>query len=238
MSTVVTPPAGTRPPAGRTAVLIVAAALVALAVGLASGLLLGRASTATDLPASDSVEAGFARDMQEDHQQAVEMSVLVRESSQDEDVRRLALDIMLTQQQQAGQMFGWLETWGLPQARSGEPMGWMLDDMAGMEGMAGHSDDGGDAAADQAAPMTMPGVATDEQMAALDAAEGAEADRIYLALMIPHHEGGVEMADAALALTDQPQVVRLAEAVVASQTSELAVLDEMLTERGGRPDGL
>ena len=39
----------------------------------------------------------------------------------------------------------------------------------------------------------MAGMATPEQMAALAAASGAEFDRMFLELMIAHHEGAVEM---------------------------------------------
>ena len=53
--------------------------------------------------AQDSVDVGFSRDMQDHHAQAVEMSVMVREATDDPQVRTLALDIMLTQQQQLGQ---------------------------------------------------------------------------------------------------------------------------------------
>src|SRR5699024_1641238 len=44
-------------------------------------------------PGDDSAEAGFARDMSEHHAQAVQMSQLVMQRTEDEDVRRLAVDI-------------------------------------------------------------------------------------------------------------------------------------------------
>ena len=45
----------------------------------------------------------------------VAMSVLALERSNDEQVRTLARDILLTQQQQVGQMHAWLQAWSLPQ---------------------------------------------------------------------------------------------------------------------------
>lgn len=227
----------TEPSGSRAPVLLVAVAVVCLALGTAVGLLVAGSlltPAGPAYPADASVDAGFARDMQEHHTQAVDMALAVRETSQDEDVRRLAQDILTTQQQQAGQMYGWLETWGLPQARPGEPMAWMGH---GEGAAGGHGHDAGhDTPA--AGHIGMPGMATPEQLERLRAAEGPEADRIFLALMIPHHQGGVEMARAAVEGAEQPQVVRLAQAVVSSQRAEITVLEQMLAERGGPPAGL
>ena len=74
-------------------------------------------------------------------------------------------------------------------------------------------------------------------MAALTAADGVEAERLYLQLMIDHHLGGVEMASVAAEEAAQPQVRRLAEAMVAGQTSELDRLQELLDARGGATTG-
>ena len=60
-------------------------------------------------------DAGFARDMQTHHAQAVEMAFLVRDRTDDAEVRTVAYDIITSQQQQAGQMYGWLVQWGLDQ---------------------------------------------------------------------------------------------------------------------------
>ena len=47
----------------------------------------------------------------------------------------------------------------------------------------------------------MQGMATREQLAELAASNGAEFDRLFLTLMIKHHEGAVEMVEE---LTDRP----------------------------------
>ena len=49
--------------------------------------------------------------------------------------------------------------------------------------------------------------------------------------MQAHHEGGVAMAQAALDLVGDQDVRRLAQAIVSSQTAELAVLNDMLDAR-------
>ena len=199
-------------------VAAVAAAVVAAAAGLAAGLLVAGGLLSSTVPAEGSADAGFARDMQAHHAQAVEMAVLVRERTDDAELRQVALDIELTQQQQQGQMYGWLAVWGLPQASSAPAMAWA----------AGHGHD--DTAAGDG--PAMPGMATRDEVAALRAAEGEAADRLFLELMITHHEGGVAMARSALDLAEQPAVRRLAQAVVDSQTAEIAVLEDLLADVG------
>jgi uncharacterized protein (DUF305 family) len=204
----------------------VAAVLTALLL-VAASLVVGRLSApADDRPLDRSVEAGFARDMQVHHEQAVEMAMIVRDLTDDADVRLLAYDIATSQAQQSGQMFGWLADWGLPQAASEPAMTWMTRPT--LDGDGGGHDMGG--AAD-APPVTMPGYATAEQLAELKASSGVEAERIFLTLMIAHHRGGVEMAEAVLARSDNRVVDDLATSIVQAQTSEIAVMEDMLAAR-------
>ena len=109
---------------GRIAVLV--AASVAVVVVAVVAFSVGRLSTLADAPPTDtSAEAGFARDMQVHHQQGVELAMIVRDASDDPDVRLLAYDIATTQAQQSGQLYGWLRSWGLPQAGTEPSMTWM-----------------------------------------------------------------------------------------------------------------
>ncbi len=211
--------------AGRTIRRLVAASIAALVLVL-SAFFGGVALSAQQAPPSTlSVEAGFARDMQVHHQQAVEMSLMVRDSSTDPAIRQLAYDIATTQAQQAGQMHGWLSVWGLPQAPAEPAMTWMSRPTR--HGSA-HGHQPGAAAELGAA---MPGMATSAQLSALRDAEGADSERIYLRLMIDHHRGGVEMAEAALERTEEPVVLSLARAIVRSQKVEIVALQELLAGR-------
>jgi len=70
-----------------------------------------------------------------------------------------------------------------------------------------------------------------EQMQALQSATGVEAERIFLELMIAHHQGGVDMAEAVLARSDHPQVRALAEGMVQLQQKELDYMAELLADR-------
>ena len=209
------------------AIVILIAAVVGVA-GMAAGAALTGGADALSRPTEASPEPGFARDMQAHHAQAVQMSTMVRDATDDLEVRTLALDIMLTQQQQAGQMYGWLEQWDLPQASLAPPMQWMHGDAGSDMGSMDHATDA-TAVPDLAAEM--PGMATDEELQQLEEAVGVDAEVLYLRLMVAHHQGGVTMAQAALDLVEDEDVRRLAQAIVDSQTAELAVLEQMLGQR-------
>ncbi|WP_226909806.1 DUF305 domain-containing protein [Georgenia ruanii] len=209
-----TPTAGTR--RGMTVAAVVLLLALAAVIGLIAG---SRLAAGPQHPSTASVDAGFARDMGTHHAQAVEMSTIVRERTEDPETRSLALDIALTQQHQLGQMYGWLELWDLPQRSSEPTMAWMSD----------HTSH----AMPPAAPGLMPGMATRAQINQLSAAQGRDAERIFLQLMIPHHEAGVEMAEYAANEAEEPAVRHLATTIVQAQTSELTVLRDMLAKRGG-----
>ena len=191
-------------------------ALVLLAVGM---FWIGRATVVGTVPDSASADAGFLRDMQTHHAQAVEMAMLIRDRSADPELCAIAYDIATAQSQQSGIMYGWLQQWGLDQY--GTPMAWM-------QGTPGHSEHGG-GGGEATAPM--PGMATPEQIAELTAATGVEAERIFLTLMIAHHEGGIAMAQAAEELGAQPLVRDLAAKMIAAQTAEIATMQELLDAR-------
>jgi uncharacterized protein (DUF305 family) len=206
----------TRPRGRLVAGLVVLGVLV-----LAAGFLGGRLSSGTSAtPTTESAAAGFLRDMQVHHAQAVEMALLVRDRTDDETVRTIAYDMAVTQASQSGAMYGLLDAWGLPQRSPQPAMTWtQLPALDGSD--AAHDMDPG-------APAGMPGMATPEQLAALRTASGDEAVRLFLELMIPHHEGGLEMADAVLARTSVPQVVSLATGIRRAQEAEIVAMRNLL----------
>jgi len=226
-----------RASSGRRLRLVIAGFLT-VAIVLLVGVALGRLSSPNPVtPGTDSVEAGFSRDMQVHHEQAVQMAMMVRDRTNDPEVRSMAYDMALTQSQQAGQMYAWLELWRLPQAPAEPTMTWMTrPTLDGDYGSHHMTDDGG--ASGSATPVAthepggrMPGLATDEQLAALDAARGVEAERLFLTLMIAHHQGGIEMADAILARSEVPQVRAFASGMMQTQQSEIDAMQAMLAER-------
>ena len=108
-------------PSGRDWWPLLLVALVALLLGGLGGYRLGRDA----MPAADSVDVGFARDMSIHHEQAVQMAALVYDRSDDPAVRSLAFDILTTQQGQIGIMSGWLDAWGVPWTTTGPRMAWI-----------------------------------------------------------------------------------------------------------------
>ena len=162
------------------------------------------------MPADDSAEAGFARDMSVHHAQAVELAELLRDRTQSEEMRTLAADMALTQQGQIGQMQGWLAIWGLPNTGSEPAMSWMGEPTSGQ----------------------MPGMATPEQINELSEASGEDADERFLELMIPHHQAAIPMSEAILERTDHPEVKTLANAIISSQQAEIQMMQDKLESMG------
>ena len=234
------PPAGTEPAAGESQhdagsssgrgpsrALLAAIAALVVAVGF-GGWMLGTLSPRTGYPSELSADAGFARDMQTHHNQAVQLSLIVRDNSTNEAVRSIAYDIATTQSQQSGQLFALLRTWGLPQTSARPEMAWM-EDMATEDGAhAGHDSGTQDTEGTQAHNWDSMGMATPEEIRQLEAARGTEADRLFLTLMIRHHQGGVAMAEAALERAHNPLILDFAQKVVTAQTAEVKALTALL----------
>lgn len=216
----------------------IAAAILAVALATAIGLVVGYQlkdddSSSAVVPADDSVDAGFARDMQVHHAQAVEMAMIVRDRTEDPAVRTMAYDIARTQQQQMGQMYAWLTMWGLGQYSQNPPMAWMHEDLNGHHDMAGMDMGNGDSAPANAS--LMPGMATSAQMDQLRASHGQEAGVLFLQMMIRHHLGGIEMAEYAAQHAEVDQVRQLAETMAVTQRAEVKAMNDMLVERGAQP---
>ena len=149
-------------------------------------------------------DAQFAMMMIPHHQQAVEMSdVLLAKDGVDEGVAALAERMKAAQGPEIEQMQEWLDAQGFDMGD--------MDDM-GMGGIE-HS-----------------GMMSEEDMDALEAAEGAEASRLFLEQMIEHHEGAIEMAEAQVADGEDPEMVALAESIIESQTAEIAEMEGLLEQ--------
>jgi uncharacterized protein (DUF305 family) len=148
-----------------------------------------------------SVDAGFYADMVFHHQQAVEMSVLELANGADPTVRGYARDILTFQQYEIGRMDEQLRQWGLAPRGPGEmAMAWMHDPVP---------------------VSSMPGLATDEQLAALRAARGQDADSLFLELMAAHHRAGAHMASYAAESAHDAGVRDLAARMAHNQATEI-----------------
>ena len=187
--------------------LLLASAAVMLFVG---GIALGFGLREDSVPSEDSAEVGFARDMSLHHSQAVEMATLLYDRTEDDDLRFLAYDILTTQQAQIGMMRGWLDIWQHWPNGSEPAMTWMGMPTEGM----------------------MPGMATSDEIDQLRDASGREADVLFMQLMIPHHESGVTMANAALVFAEAPAVKGLALKMAQAQAYEIEYMQTWLRENG------
>lgn len=186
--------------------LFVTVLLGGLAAGCNSPIVTSQA-----MPAEGSAEAKFARAMSTHHAQAVEMSLNLRDRTTNPELRTLMLDIILTQQNQIGQMTGWLNIWGLP---------------FNAPSAAEHTNHG-----TEHASTHMLGMAAQHDVNSLKTLPISEAEVVFLKLMIVHHEGGIKMAEEAVASATRPEVRRLAEAIVRSQQNEIDFMQSLLAQR-------
>ena len=145
------------------------------------------------------------------HAQAIEMARLVPTHTANASLRILAERIINGQQDEIATMQQWLRDRGLPAPEPG----------AAAPEHAGH---GGPA------PL-MPGMLSPEQLQALDAARGPGFDRLFLTLMIQHHEGAVTMVRqlfGSAGAAQEDAIFKLASDVSADQTTEVARMRRML----------
>jgi len=188
-----------------------------LAMGLLAVIVVGVVVLAWQMwpkdPGGDSPEAGFLRDMYTHHSQAVGMGMIIRDRTEDPELEALATDIALTQSTQMGTMLGYLDLWDISLGSSELPMTWMGSPTEGL----------------------MPGMATPDDIERLESLPVAEAEVLFLELMIRHHQGGVEMAEAYLERGDQEEVAFMAGRIVLLQDSEIDTMNAMLEQRGQSP---
>src|SRR5690606_6276596 len=130
---------------------------------------------------------GFLRDMQVHHEQAVVMAMIIRDRTEDEQLKAMATDIAFTQTSQIGTMQGFLNVWDLSPTGEQAPMAWM-----------GHEVEG-----------RMPGMASDEEIELLRTLPVDEAEVLFLQLMNRHHIAGVDMAQAIVDRSDNDDIVEM-----------------------------
>jgi uncharacterized protein (DUF305 family) len=194
------------------------------------------APSSTDAPAGaaisaehDQADIAFAQGMIPHHQQAVEMSGLATDRAGSDDVRRLAGEIEQAQGPEIAQMQAFLTAWGAPApgAVPGMDHESMGHGSMGHESM-GHGPDRNGVSQGGTDHGGMAGMMTPEQMGRLEQATGPEFDRMFLEMMIAHHEGAVQMAQTELADGTNPEATALAQRILDSQEAEIAEMREFL----------
>lgn len=149
----------------------------------------------------------FAQGMIPHHEQAIEMADIALDPNvgAGADVRDLATRIKAGQDPEIALMVGWLTAWGQPLTMD------MSDghDMSSMEGM-----------------MSV------EEMDLLETLTGAEFDRMWLDMMIRHHQGAIAMASTVKANGSNSDVLALAERVITAQQGEITEMEALLAGNG------
>ena len=210
--------------------------VLTLALAVTLVLLLVRVPWPGARPADTSPEVGFSRDMLVHHEQAVTMSFLVRDATDDPDVDTLALDMIKGQAEQQGMFLAWLRTHDVPSTTDVPLMAWM--EQGGQHAGAGHSvdpdagQDAGTPAEQRAALQQAMGMATDDELARLTTLDAEDAEVLFLQLMIRYHQGGVVMAEEFVRRSDDQELRAIADAVISGQNRELGIMAHLLEERG------
>jgi len=158
------------------------------------------AATAADLThvQPTAADVRFMQGMIGHHAQALEMTTLLQSRTRNEDMRKLALRIEVSQADEIKMMQEWLKRRGQP---APDP----------------HAHHG------PGAPL-MPGMLTPEEMSRLRAAAGAEFDRLFLEFMIKHHEGALTMVTDLFSTAgagQEPEIFAFASDVDADQRMEI-----------------
>jgi uncharacterized protein (DUF305 family) len=206
----------------------IAAAIATLTVGAvlagcSSGSTAGPAATAAPAASSSAspsqahnqADITFLQAMIPHHTQAVEMSKLAAQRASSPQVKDLAAGIEAAQQPEIDQMNAMLQAWNASTSATNGPS------MSGMN----HGNMGGTA---QAAHGPMTGMMSDQQMQQLNTVSGPAFDRMFLQMMIQHHQGAVTMAKTELTDGQNPEAKALAQTIIDAQQREITEMQTLL----------
>jgi uncharacterized protein (DUF305 family) len=144
----------------------------------------------------------FAQHMIPHHQQAIQMSDTVLAKQEiDPRVIDLAHRIKAAQGPEIAQMQSWLSQWAVPSI----PMT--------PGSMAGHD---------------MNGMMSEQDMSDLKSAQGVSASKLFLTLMIAHHQGAIATANDEIKNGQYPPAVSMAKSIVTSQEQEITAMQGIL----------
>lgn len=165
-----------------------------------------RSTGGADQEAHNDQDIAFATGMIPHHQQAIDMAELAADRATSAGVKDLAARIRDAQGPEIQQLTGLLERWGAPTAQTVPGT-----DHGGMD----HGGPSGE------------GMMTDEELARLEVATGAEFDRTWVRLMIRHHEGAVAMARTERERGANTEAKDLATRIIDAQEAEITQLREL-----------
>jgi len=178
----------------------------------------GGSNSSTQVSATEhnDTDVAFASAMLQHHAQALSMVDLTRNRPLDPEVQQLVKQIRDAQAPEIKTFTDWLTDWDeeVPETmRDHANAGHNMDDMGdSMEGM----------------DSDMPGMMSADDMTALNDASDAEFQTMWLEMMVEHHEGAVEMAQAETEDGQYKPAIDLADNIVSSQTGEIETMKGLL----------
>jgi uncharacterized protein (DUF305 family) len=155
-------------------------------------------------PADANFDLRFIDGMIPHHQGAVEMAKVAQQKSKRPEIKKLADDIIKSQNQEISQMKQWRQAW-YPSAGD-KPMAY--------DSQMGHTME---MSSDQMKTMMM-----SQDLGAAD----AEFDLRFINAMIPHHEGAVKMAQDAESKSKRPEIKKLAQEIIKAQNTEIKQMQQ------------
>lgn len=159
-------------------------------------------------------DVAFMQHMIVHHQQAVDMAKLVKDRTNTEELLTIAGRIESSQADEIAFMQTWLKERGEPVE---DPM---------MKGHAEHMH------------HMMKGMASPDDLKALAAAKGADFDRLFLTLMIAHHDGALTMVEELLdeeGTAADPVLFQFVGDVEGEQKAEIGKMDKLLAKLSADP---
>jgi uncharacterized protein (DUF305 family) len=190
-----------------SAVLVATLALAGCGSDAMPGMSHSTSSTPMTPPSSaaggfNDADVTFATQMIPHHQQAVQMASMAGYQATTPEVRQLATAIKAAQDPEIKLMSGWLTSWGKPVPTPSHG------------GHGGHEE--------------MPGMMTEEEMSELGKAKGSMFDRMWIQMMIKHHQGAVAMAKTEQTAGKDAASITLAKKIQAAQTTEIGTMQRLL----------
>lgn len=181
--------------------------------------LLGAVLVLTGCSQSDHNDADveFASAMIEHHAQAIQMAnYTIGRERVDPRIAALAEDIRVSQTEEIDAFAEQLRDWGEPVPETGFATGDSHSHDTDSHGSAG------------AAHSDLPGMMSAEEMDSLSAASDPEFERMWLEMMIQHHQGAIDMVAEVQAKGQSDQVASMADEIEKAQAAEIQDMRQWL----------
>jgi uncharacterized protein (DUF305 family) len=151
---------------------------------------------------SSNVDRDFVAMMVPHHQGAIDMAEAELSYRHNEQLRRLAQEIIVTQQEEIAEMrLALVSTAASPSSRP-----------------------------EEASFLARSNAAMARMMAGMKIKPSNDVDRDFVAMMVPHHQGAIDMAEAELSYGHNEPLLGLAQEIIATQEQQIVVMRRALGE--------